>query len=191
MLTRGPATSMCTSSSGPRTATEGAPFCREGVRVAILESATTPAASTDKIAGSDSPPSRSGPGRILTTVCGGSGVSSGKLGTAVSPCRQADTARTLSCGWGAGGGVPLPTLEPASGATQAESARLWGRMRIVLDASSRAGGGHAQTNRVALPLMETRSPESSSPIVYKAGSSGSAICCGPLQCSRRPPIPPE
>ena len=115
MLTRGPATSMCTSSSGPRTATEGAPFCRGGVRVAILEAATTPAESTDKIAGSDSPPPRSGPGRIMTTVCGGSGVSIGKLGTAVSPCRQADTARTLSCGWGAGGGGPTADTRAGSG----------------------------------------------------------------------------
>ena len=106
MLTGGPAPSMCTSSSGPMAATEGAPGCRVRVSVAILESATTPAASTDKIAGSDSPPPRSGPGRIMTTVGGGSGVSIGKIGTAVSPCRQADTARTLSCGWGAGGGGP-------------------------------------------------------------------------------------
>ena len=131
MLTGGPAPSMCTSSSGPMAATEGAPGCRVRVSVAILESATTPAAAAGKTAGSGGPPPRSGPkaavgggsrgmksvraATLSSTLAWASGRMPeawegwgmnipGREGTAGNPVPCSRTAHTLSWGWRAGGG---------------------------------------------------------------------------------------
>ena len=99
-----PGTPMCTAASGPKAVGEGSLWCRGRLSVALLDSATTLAATSTKIAMSGDPPPCSGPGRIPSTGCGVSGVNIGKVGTDVSACRSAETDRTLSWGWRAGGG---------------------------------------------------------------------------------------